>query len=181
MVLGAGLGLRQGEVSGLTADRIDWLGRTVRVDRQWNRRRGAAEFGPPKSVSSNRTIPASSFVLERLSAHVGRRHEGFVLQRNDGPVNHNDFAYYWRKAAKGAGVAALRFHELRHAYASALISAGCSVRAVQHSLGHAKPSTTLNLYSHLWPGDEDRLRMAVDAAFGAAGAEDSLRTEGTQD
>lgn len=88
-----------------------------------------------KSASSNRTIPASSFVLDRLSAHVGRRHEGFVLQRNDGPVNHNDFAYYWRKAATGAGVAGLRFHELRHAYASALISAGCSVRAVQHALG----------------------------------------------
>lgn len=180
VVLGAGLGLRQGEVSGLTADRIDWLGRTVRVDRQWNSRRGAAEFGPPKSVSSNRTIPAAAFVLDRLSAHVGRRHEGFVVQRNGGPVNHNDFAYYWRKAAAAAGVAGMRFHELRHAYASVLISAGCSVRAVQHALGHAKPSTTLNLYSHLWPGDEDRLRRAVDDAFGAPEAEDPLRTEGTE-
>ena len=81
---------------------------------------------------------------------------------------------------EGSGRFPMRFYEMRHAYASALISAGCSVRAVQHALGHAKPSTTLNLYSHLWPGDEDRLRLAVDAAFGAAGAEDSLRTEGTE-
>jgi hypothetical protein len=71
IVLGAGLGLRQAEGSGLTVDRIDWLGRSVRVDRQWITRRGLAEFGPPKSEASSRTIPASGFVLDELGAHVG--------------------------------------------------------------------------------------------------------------
>jgi len=58
-----------------------------------------------------------------------------------------------------------------------LISAGCSVKAVSSALGHANAATTLNLYSHLWPGDEDRIRDAVDLAL-APRAEDSLRTEG---
>lgn len=78
VVLGAGLGLRQAETSGLTADRVLWLERAVRVDRQWLSHRGLAEFGPPKSASSSRTIPASAWVLDELAAHVGRRHEGFV-------------------------------------------------------------------------------------------------------
>jgi integrase len=180
VVLGAGLGLRQAEASGLTVDRIDWLGRAVRIDRQWITRRGLAEWGPPKSKASSRTIPASGFVLDELGVHVGRRHEGFVLHRQSQPVNYNDFGYHWRRTATKAGVGAMRYHHLRHAFASVLIAHGCSVRAVQHALGHANAATTLNLYSHLWPGDEDRIRQAVDVAF-ADPAEDRLRTAGAED
>ena len=49
------------------------------------------------------------------------------------------------------------------------------MKAVQHALGHASAATTLNLYSHLWPGDEDRIRHTVDAHLNRR-AEDSLRT-----
>jgi integrase len=52
----------------------------------------------------------------------------------------------------------IRFHDLRHAFASMLIPAGCSVKAVSAALGHSAAATTLNLYSHLWRGDEDRIR-----------------------
>ncbi len=175
VVLGGGLGLRAGEAAGLTLDRVLWLERAVRVDRQWLSRHGVAEHGPPKSAASNRTIPASDFVLDELGGHVGRRHDGFVVHRDGEPVNYNDLGYWWRKAAKAAGVPTLRYHDLRHAFASMLISAGCSVKAVQHALEHSSAATTLNLYSHLWPGDEDRIRQAVDQAVTRA-AEDSLRT-----
>jgi hypothetical protein len=47
-------------------------------------------------------------VLDELGAHVGRRHDGFVLHRGGAPVNYNDFNYYWRKAAKAAGVPTMR-------------------------------------------------------------------------
>lgn len=60
-----------------------------------------------------------------------------------------------------------------------LISDGCSVRAISAALGHSAAATaaiTVNLYSHLWPGDEDRLRDAVDRAWRAGPAEDHLRT-----
>jgi hypothetical protein len=53
------------------------------------------------------------------------------------------------------------------------VSEGVGVRA----LGHASAATTLNLYAHMWPGDDDRIRQAVDRAFGSD-AEDRLRTEG---
>jgi site-specific recombinase XerD len=52
----------------------------------------------------------------------------------------------------------IRFHDLRHAFASMLIPAGCSVKAVSAALDHSAAVTTLNLYSHLWRGDEDRIR-----------------------
>jgi hypothetical protein len=55
------------------------------------------------------------------------------------------------------------------------ISAGCSVKAVSAALGHSAAATTLNLYSHLGPGDEDRIRDALDLAL-APQVEDSLRS-----
>lgn len=59
-------------------------------------------------------------------------------------------------------------------------SAACSVKAVSAALGHASAATTLGIYSHLWPGDEDRIRDAVDLAL-APQAEDSLRTADTEE
>lgn len=67
-------------------------------------------------------------------------------------------------------------HALRHYYASLLIRSGASVKVVQARLGHASAKTTLDVYGHLWPDDDDdRTRRAVDEAF-AAPVEDRLRT-----
>jgi integrase len=177
VLLGAGLGLRQAEASGLTADRVQWLARSVRIDRQWNSRHRPAAFSPPKTRSSERTVPASTYVLDRLAEHVGRRHEGFVLHRSGEPIDWQAFGHQWRQSRRRAGLGSVRYHDLRHAFASMLISAGCSVKAVSKALGHSSASTTLNLYSHLWPGDEDRIRDAVDLALGRT-TEDQLRTVG---
>ena len=73
-------------------------------------------------------------------------------------------------------------HDLRHFYASGLIAQGCDVVTVQKALGHARATTTLNTYAHLWPTAEDRTRKAADSlmaeSFGEPAA-DSLRTSGT--
>jgi integrase len=104
VVLGAGLGMRTGEVTGFTADRIDWLGRTVTVDRQWTSRRGVCGFAPPKTAASHRVIPASAWVLDELSTHVGRRHDGFVLAQDGEPIRHGNFNWWWRRARDAAGL-----------------------------------------------------------------------------
>lgn len=71
--LGVGAGLRQGEASGLTVDRLDFLRRTMRVDRQLiNRHVPVPLLGPTKTVSSNRTIPLAGFLLDALADHLRR-------------------------------------------------------------------------------------------------------------
>jgi len=65
-------------------------------------------------------------------------------------------------------------HDLRHFYASALIAGGASVKQVQERVGHASAVITLETYSHLWPGDDDRTRDVMDAALSPLA--DSLRT-----
>lgn len=56
-------------------------------------------------------------------------------------------------------------HALRHFYASVLIDAGESVKAVAEYLGHADPGLTLRVYAHLFPSSDERARKAVDRAF----------------
>jgi len=53
--------------------------------------------------------------------------------------------------------------DLRHFYASMLIQSGASVKVVQARLGHSSAKTTLDIYGHLFPDEEDRTRTAVDA------------------
>jgi integrase len=57
-------------------------------------------------------------------------------------------------------------HDLRHYFASALIRSGASVKVVQARLGHASAKTTLDVYGHLFPDEEDRTRAAIDAELG---------------
>ncbi|MBW3631252.1 MAG: tyrosine-type recombinase/integrase [Gemmatimonadetes bacterium] len=56
-------------------------------------------------------------------------------------------------------------HALRHYYASALLEAGVSIRAVSEYLGHADPGFTLRIYAHLMPTSDERARQAMDLAL----------------
>jgi hypothetical protein len=56
-------------------------------------------------------------------------------------------------------------HVLRHTYASVLLDAGESIKALSLYLGHADPGFTLRVYTHLLPASEDRTRRAIDRAF----------------
>jgi integrase len=57
-------------------------------------------------------------------------------------------------------------HALRHFYASTLLDAGESIKALAEYLGHADPGFTLRTYTHLMPSSEERTRRAIDEAFG---------------
>ncbi|MFV0309466.1 MAG: tyrosine-type recombinase/integrase [Desertimonas sp.] len=99
-----------------------------------------------------------------------------MLVHVDGrPLNSNRWGWRWEQTAKAAEVAC-RFHDLRHHSASSLLSAGCSIVAVQRALGHSAASITLDQYGHLMPSDHDRIRAASGRAWSQS--EDSLRTPG---
>ena len=171
VVAAAGLGLRQGELFGLTVDRVDWLRRTVKVDRQLVSAVGSLPtFGPTKTEASNRTVPAPTTVLEALTAHLRQHGEGpggLLFSTAQGTaVRRSLAAATWRAAATRAGLPETTgWHELRHFYASLLISAGESVKVVQNRLGHKSAMETLDTYGHLWPDSEESTRAAVDAAL----------------
>lgn len=183
VLVSAGLGLRQGEACGMTVDRVDFLRRKVRIDRQLiSPNAGPCYFGPPKTPSSNRVLPLPASVGAVLAAHLARfpaGDDGLIFTSTTGaPLRRSTYSDAFRSAVRSLGIDAST-HDLRHHCASMLIASGCSVRAVSGFLGHKSPSETLNVYSHLWPTDEGRITAAIDAGLGEI--EDSLRTGTVQE
>ncbi len=173
IVFAAGMGLRQAECFGLTVDRVDFLRRAVRVDRQLVAvRAGVPEFGPPKSMAGFRTVPMPEVICTVLAAHLARYGPGpggVVFSNTVGnPLWRSTVNEMWHRAGTQSGLPRwATFHDLRHFYASLLIAKGCSVKAVQSRLGHQSAMETLDTYGHLWPDSDDETRVAVDHVLGA--------------
>lgn len=171
VLLGAGAGLRVGEALGMPVAGIDFLRRQLTVSQQIVTVKRVTSIGPPKTSASVRTVPLAATVLAELATYVEHHEPGadglMVVDRMGLPVPQNRFSQTWTRAVTRAGLpAGTRFHDLRHTFASALISSGCSVKAVQLALGHESASTTLDTYAHLWPDGEDRTRAAVESFLG---------------
>ncbi|MFF2955594.1 tyrosine-type recombinase/integrase [Kitasatospora sp. NPDC057965] len=195
--LGAGCGLRQGEIVGLAEDdALDFETGTVHVLRQVKQIRGKAVFAPPK-CNKERDVPLPSSVAAAVRAHMDgckpvpvtlpwKTPDGppvtfrlLFSNTADGLVWRSNFNLQdWKPALAAAGLiptprpgeayASARehgMHALRHFYASVLLDAGESIRAVSDYLGHADPALTLRVYAHLMPNSQDRARKAVDRLF----------------
>jgi len=77
IVLGAGCGIRLSEAVGVTVDRVDFLRRTVKVDRQLvTPPRGEPRFGAVKRAASNRVVPLPAVVANALALHLQGYEEG---------------------------------------------------------------------------------------------------------
>jgi integrase len=171
VLLGAALGLRQSEAAGVTVDRIDFLRRELRVDRQFSH----FGWGPPKTAASTRTVPMAAPVVELLAQHLerfGAGNDGALIHwrwagQDGGPMTSHAWHRPMRAAVTAAGLDGVRYHDLRHHAASRLIASGLSVVAVARFLGHDNPTTTLQVYGHLWADDNDRIRSAMATAWGA--------------
>lgn len=167
-LLGAGCGLRIGEVLGLRIRSLDFAVGELAVVEQLQLLPGAPPYlAPPKTTSSIRLVPmplvVSVALLEHLEREPGAPAELVLRSRTGGPIWPNSFnESIWRPAALKAGLPTARFHDLRHFYATALIRAGESVKTVQAALGHSSAVETLETYTGLWPDAEQRTRAAVD-------------------
>ncbi|WP_253250593.1 tyrosine-type recombinase/integrase, partial [Arthrobacter globiformis] len=152
-------GLRLGEAAAVQLADVDFLRRTLQVQRQVQRvRKGEGGITPPK-YGSERLVHIPDGLVQLLAVHVehvGVHGTAEWLFLGDGglPPHQNTVGYWWRKAVKDAGLSGVKLHDLRHFYASGLIAAGCDVVTVQRALGHSKATTTLNTYAHLWPTAE---------------------------
>lgn len=191
--LAAGLGLRQGEVFGLSPQDVDWLRGKVTVRRQVKIVGSKLVFALPKGRKI-RDVPLAPSVREELAAYLvsfPAKEVTLPWERPDGdPVavtlamttresrafNRNHFNQeVWRPAREKAGIPQDRvngMHALRHWFASTLLDASESIMAVSSYLGHSSASITLKYYAHLMPSSESRTKAAIDAAWTAPCAPD---------
>lgn len=187
IALGAGLGLRQGEAFGLAVEDVDFLRGKVIVQRQVKTVGNRLVFAMPKGRKV-REVPLPSTVRDDVAAHLAEfpAHEATLpWERPDSATlvtarlimtNSRGTACArqwfgrdaWAPARERVGIPHSRengCHALRHYYASTLLDAGESIKAVSEHLGHSSAGFTLATYTHLMPSSEERTRVAVDAAW----------------
>ena len=84
-------------------------------------------------------------------------------QKNGKPLDaDNLMSRRYRKILKLAGVKQIRFHDLRHTYASLLISKGLNFKYIQKQMGHSAFEVTMNTYAHLMPEVYEKSKLAID-------------------
>jgi integrase len=198
VVLGAGCGLRQGELFGVSPDDIDREAGVLHVVRQVRVVDSRQVFALPKR-NKTRDVPLARSVLCLVDEHLARFEAAAVTlpwriasgepttvrllltDERARPMWRNRFNdQIWNPARKAAGVTRPTrqdgTHALRHHYASVLLDAGESIKALSEYLGHHDPGFTLRTYTHLMPTSAERTRRAIDGVFGAPAEADGPDT-----
>jgi integrase len=171
-------GLRIGELLGLKWSDMDLDARRLRVSRQLQRGEEGLIFTEPKAAS-RRTVDLPASTVVTLKRHRKRQVEetlkaGGAYQDNDllfagdlgepiGPEKVTQRAF--KPLLKRAGLPEIRFHDLRHTFATLLLARGVHPTYVQHALGHASVKMTLDRYSHWMPSMGRATADAIDAVL----------------
>lgn len=179
--LAIALGLRQGEVLGLSWADVNFEERTLRIAQalQYQPGRGLV-LVPPKTARSRRTVALPDHLVETLQRHRAEQDEqraaagdgwqehGLVFTTANGtPFSpRNDYRTFKRYAA-AAGLPEIRLHDLRHTAASNMLTQGVHARVVMETLGHSQISLTMNTYSHVAPTVSRDAADAMGAALWA--------------
>ena len=172
-------GARQGEVLGLKWLDVDWINNQVHIQRTFNNQ----AWYDVKTETSNRKIdlgPAMMTALKKWKLACPPSKLDLVFpNKAGGPINHNNLVNrHFNPALKAAGLPIIRFHDLRHTYASLLIEQGENIKYIQSQLGHSSPTVTLDIYAHLMkPVNQAAACRLENAIFETSGSKMVAGTE----
>jgi integrase len=150
---------------------IDMVAQRIRLRNAWVR---GEHSGEGKSdLSTRRSVPMSDRLVRELKKWRLRTVFGdddelvFAHPELGAPLDRTKTTRRYQKACSKAGVRRVRFHDLRHTFATRLASRGVPLRTLQEYLGHADINTT-QIYAHYAPSEGEV--EAMNDAFGAAPA-----------
>jgi integrase len=106
---------------------------------------------------------------ELLRLGVRLTDDTFICAREDGsPIQPNSIGHAWDRFLASTALPRIRFHDLRHGHATALLAAGVHPKVASERLGHSRVALTLDTYSHVIPGMQEDAVARIDAVFGSA-------------
>ena len=159
-------GMRIGEMCGLMWDDVDTENGIIKVRRTVQRiyviedngdRHTEISIDTPKTKNSIRDIPMTTEllkILKPLKKVVNGNY--FVLTNEAKPTEPRTYRNYYKRVLSKLDIPYLKFHGLRHSFATRCVESKCDYKTVSVILGHSNVSTTLNLYVH--PNFEQKKR-----------------------
>ena len=144
-------GLRRGKLLGLKWEDIDLERSNLRVKRQIARVNGEVAEAPLKTKNAYRTLPLSADaidVLKMQKCKIGNS-EWVFPSPTGGPMSPDSVLHMLQRVLKRAGLPRIRFHDLRHTFATMALQNGVDVKTVSSMLGHYSAGFTLDTYAHV--------------------------------
>ncbi|MCD9855788.1 site-specific integrase [Chryseobacterium aahli] len=166
-------GMRIGEICALTWEDIDTDNGIINIRKTIQRiyiiedgkRRTELLLDTPKTKNSIREVPMSRDLLRMLKPFKKIVNPLFFVLTNDAkPTEPRTYRSYYKNLMKQLEIPEIKFHGLRHSFATRCIESKCDYKTVSVLLGHSNISTTLNLYVH--PNLEQK-KKAIDQMFKA--------------
>ncbi len=167
-------GLRQGEICGLKWSDLDEVGGRLTIRRTVKKGSGGMlEVGEAKTEKGMRTILLPASTLEILK----ERHKSAVtewifpsLRNPEEPVAPSSAYHRLKVILKNTGLPNIRFHDLRHTFATHALTSGVDAKTLSGILGHTNASFTLDTYTHVTTGMQKNAAVIVggfiDELFG---------------
>ena len=158
-------GLRIGEICALKGSDINVMDGTITVSRtieriyiiEGEKKHTELVINTPKTKNSCREIPMSKELLAMIKPLKKVVNDDFyVLTNDERPTEPRTYRNYYNGLMEKLDIPKLKYHGLRHSFATRCIEAGCDYKTVSVLLGHSNISTTLNLYVH--PNMEQKKR-----------------------
>ena len=146
-------GLRRGEICGLQWEDFDEADGTLKIVRSVSSRKaGALEIGETKTNKGRRTISLPDSTAQRLRERKKAAISQWIFPNPlhpEEPVNPS-YAYHRLKTIlKNTGLPSIRFHDLRHTFATHALAGGVDAKTLSGILGHTNSSFTLDTYTHV--------------------------------
>jgi integrase len=177
-------GLRQSELLGARWRDLDLDYLSISVNQTLYKRAGRTEFILPKTAHSRRSVKMTTKVSLFLRDYKAERESiyisllGKILQPDDlvftsinfQPLNASVLGHDFRKMTSKAKLKNVRFHDLRHTYASLMLKARVSPKEISEALGHASVAFTMDTYAHIIQGMQEDAAAKLNEILPAANA-----------
>jgi len=173
-------GLRQAELLGLTWRSIDLDFLSISVNQVLYKRRGVCQFNEPKTSHSRRRVSMTpklaiylrGYRLERecLYRELGKELtlDDLVFAHVEGkPIDPSVLTHNFARIVKRTGLENVRFHDLRHTFASLMLLRGAKPKVISEALGHSSVAFTMDTYSHIIEGMQEEAMALLDEALPA--------------
>src|SRR5664280_1306963 len=176
-------GLRQSELLGLRWRDVDWAAQRIRVRNTFVR--GEHSTDGKSDLSTRRSVPMADHLageLDRWSKRTEYRGDTdlvFAHPQTGSPLDRSKVSKRFKAACRAAGVREVKFHDLRHTFATRLAASGQPLRTIQEFLGHADSKTT-QIYAHYAPSEHE-VQMVNDAFAPEAGVQFGVQSEENSD
>ena len=171
LLLELSTGLRRGEILAILWDDLNLRTGALRVERQVHRVRGELVVSPPKTRAGNRTVLLPAPVLNVLKSYKNGIHSRWMFPspvKEDSPLDPAAVRKRLQTVLERAECKRLRFHDLRHTFATASLEHGMDIKTLSTIIGHVSSATTLNTYTHVTDAMRQSAADKIDRGIGRA-------------